>query len=84
MNLREEIFPLYVAANKADIATKSDLNKLIEYVNNKNSVIFPTSADSELALRRANNANLIKYEFGSDDFIITEIGKEKLSENHNN
>ena len=81
LNLREEIFPLYVAANKADIATKSDLNKLIEYVNNKNSVIFPTSADSELALRRANNANLIKYDFGSDDFIITEIGKEKLSEN---
>ncbi|MED5485067.1 MAG: TGS domain-containing protein, partial [Candidatus Thermoplasmatota archaeon] len=51
---------------------------------NKNSVIFPTSADSELALRRANNANLIKYDFGSDDFIITEIGKEKLSENQIN
>ena len=32
LNLREEIFPLYVAANKADIATKSDLNKLIEYL----------------------------------------------------
>ena len=84
LKLREEIFPLYVAANKADIAQESELNKLIEFVNNKNSIIFPTSADSELALRRANNANLIEYNFGSEDFIITEVGKQKLSENQIN
>ena len=59
LQLREFIFPLYVAANKADIANESDLKKLIDYIEGKNSIIFPTSADSELALRRASNANLI-------------------------
>ncbi|MBK00714.1 MAG: redox-regulated ATPase YchF [Euryarchaeota archaeon] len=81
LELRESIFPLYVAANKADVANKEDLDKIINYVKNKNSVIFPTAADTELALRRANRANLIKYEFGSTDFIITEHGKKELSSN---
>ncbi len=81
LELRESIFPLYVAANKADIANESDMEKLIDYVEKKNSIIFPTSADSELALRRASSANLIDYNLGSSDFIITEMGKQKLSEN---
>ncbi len=81
LELRESIFPLYVAANKADVAKKEDLDKIINFVKNKNSVIFPTAADTELALRRATRANLIKYEFGSTDFIITEHGKKELSSN---
>jgi ribosome-binding ATPase YchF (GTP1/OBG family) len=81
LKLRESIFPLYVAANKADIANESDLKKLIDYVEKKNSIIFPTSADSELALRRASSANLIDYNLGSSEFIITKMGKQKLSEN---
>ena len=84
LELRESIFPLYVAANKADVADKDDLNKLIEFVKKKNSIIFPTSADTELALRRASNANLINYELGSNDFTITENGKSKLSQNQIN
>ncbi len=84
LNLREEIFPLYVAANKADIANKSELKKLIEYMSYQKSVIFPTSADSELALSRANNANLIDYESGSSDFIISKYGKENLNLNQIN
>ncbi len=84
LELRESIFPLYVAANKADIAKKSDLDKLVEFIENKNSIIYPTSADSELALRRANNANLIDYNYGSKDFKITEFGMEKLSEDQIN
>lgn len=79
LNLRESIFPLYVAANKADIANKLDLEKLIKFVKDKKSIIFPTSADSELALRRANKAKLIDYSFGSTDFNITEDGIKKLS-----
>ena len=79
LDLRESIFPLYVAANKADIANKLDLEKLIEFVKNKKSIIFPTSADSELALRRANKANLIDYSSGSNNFNITEQGIQKLS-----
>ena len=79
LDLRESIFPLYVAANKADIAKDSDLEKLIEYIENKNSIIFSTSADSELALRRASSANLIDYDFDSNDFSISELGKQKLS-----
>ena len=84
LELRESIFPLYIAANKADVADKDDLNKLIEFVKKKNSIIFPTSADTELALRRASNANLINYELGSNDFTITENGKSKLSQNQIN
>ena len=84
LELRESIFPLYVAANKADIANKSDLDKLVEFIENKNSVIYPTSADTELALRRATNANLIDYNYGSKVFKITELGMEKLSEHQIN
>lgn len=84
LELRESIFPLYVAANKADVADNDDLKKLIEFVKKKNSIIFPTSADTELALRRASNANLIDYELGSSDFTITENGKSKLSSNQIN
>ena len=79
LNLREEIFPLYVAANKADIADELELKNLIKYISEKKSIIFPTSADSELALRRANDANLIDYEFGSNDFKVTKLGTQKLS-----
>tara|TARA_Y100000746_G_scaffold199821_1_gene183811 strand:- start:1516 stop:2772 length:1257 start_codon:yes stop_codon:yes gene_type:complete len=81
LELRESIFPLYVAANKADIANNEDLEKLINYIKNKNSIIFPTAADTELALRRASNMNLINYELGSNNFTITEFGKSKLSSN---
>lgn len=84
LELRESIFPLYVAANKADVADNDDLKKLIEFVKKKNSIIFPPSADTELALRRASNANLIDYELGSSDFTITENGKSKLSSNQIN
>ena len=84
LELRESIFPLYVAANKADLADNDDLYKLIEFVKTKNSIIFPTSADTELALRRASDANLIDYELGSNNFTITEEGKSKLSPNQIN
>lgn len=77
--LRREIFPLYVAANKADIADKSELENLLRYISDKNSIIFPTSADSELALMRATKNKLIDYEPGLDDFRITKLGDEKLS-----
>ncbi|MBJ23679.1 MAG: redox-regulated ATPase YchF [Euryarchaeota archaeon] len=84
LNLREEIFPLYVAANKADIADINELQNLIKYISDKNSIIFPTSADSELALRRAKEANLIDYELGSNDFKVTALGNQKLSSNQIN
>ena len=54
--------PIVVAANKADIASEGNKNKLV-----KKAAIL-TSADFELALKNASKANLIEYNPGSSSF----------------
>ena len=63
--LRRISKPIVVAANKADIASDETLTSL------KELGAIPTSAEAELALRRAEEHGLIQYIPGDDHFRIT-------------
>ena len=63
--------PIVIAANKADISSDENLEKL----SGKGAII--TVADYELALKKASEAKLINYNAGDSDF---EISSDKLSE----
>ncbi len=61
--------PIVIAANKADISSKDNIEKL-----DKASAII-TSADYELALKNATNAGLITYNSGDSDFRLNDEGQ---------
>jgi len=63
--------PIIIAANKADISPKENLQKLSKI----GGII--TVADYELALKKASEANLIAYNSGDSGF---EISSDKLTE----
>ncbi len=65
-NLREELFPIHIAANKSDIALSGVLSRV-----SANGIIIPCMADMELALRRASSAGMIDYQIGSSEFSIS-------------
>jgi ribosome-binding ATPase YchF (GTP1/OBG family) len=64
--------PMILAANKSDIAPKENLDRLQSL---DSYITIPTSAEFELALRRAANAGLVEYEIGSDSFSIPDPSK---------
>ena len=66
MNLRKELFPIHIAANKSDMALSGVLDKV-----SANGIIIPCMADMELALRRASSAGMINYQLGSGEFSIS-------------
>jgi len=74
--LRHLTKPMIIAANKCD---RPDAKENIEKMKKKypELIIIPCSADSELALREASNAELIKYIPGENDF---EIISDKINE----
>ncbi|MCC6039491.1 MAG: redox-regulated ATPase YchF [Thermofilum sp.] len=62
--------PILIAANKADLPTAPDnVKRLIEQFKGR-YVVVPTSAEAELALRKAAKAGLIKYIPGSSSFEV--------------
>ncbi len=63
--------PVLVAANKADIPEAEDNIKRMQR-EFKELTIVPTSAASELALRRAARAGLIRYLPGDSEFEIVD------------
>lgn len=67
--LRNQSKPMIIAANKADHA---DAQKNIQNMQDEfpELMIYPCSADSELALREAAKAGLIEYIPGEKDFKI--------------
>ncbi|WP_347985132.1 redox-regulated ATPase YchF [Methanonatronarchaeum sp. AMET-Sl] len=73
-NMRRESKPILIAANKADIAPKENIEKIKE---TKQKVV-PTSASAELALKKASQNKIIDYRPGDTDYKILE--PEKLSE----
>jgi len=73
--VRERSKPIIIAANKADKAPPDMLKKLLQLPG---QTVIPTSAECELALRRAGRAGLIAYHPGEADFTIA--APEKLSE----
>ncbi|MFH0949380.1 MAG: redox-regulated ATPase YchF [Candidatus Aenigmatarchaeota archaeon] len=65
--LRELSKPMIIAANKIDIKEGADK---YEALKNKYANMMPCSAETELALRKAEHAGLIKYIPGSSSFEI--------------
>ncbi|QIW23313.1 redox-regulated ATPase YchF [Sulfolobus sp. S-194] len=65
--LREVSKPIVIAANKADIP---ESRNFIEKLKRKYNYVIPTSAEAELALRRASKAGIIEYIPGEKDFKI--------------
>jgi ribosome-binding ATPase YchF (GTP1/OBG family) len=67
-NLRRRGKPMLVAANKADVASEAALARLRDA---EGSVVVPTSAEFELALRRAAKADFIRYVPGAATFALS-------------
>ncbi|AWR97265.1 redox-regulated ATPase YchF [Acidianus sulfidivorans JP7] len=72
--LREISKPIVIAANKADISTSK---KNIEKLKEKYKYVIPTSAEAELALRKASKKGLIEYLPGDSNFKILNTLDEK-------
>jgi ribosome-binding ATPase YchF (GTP1/OBG family) len=67
--LRKASKPLIVAANKAD---KGPSEENVRRIRDAGYAVVPTCAEAELALRRASNADLIRYTPGDGDFEVLE------------
>jgi len=65
-DIRERTKPIVVVANKADVASPENIQRLKE----RNEATIPTTADGELALRRAAAAGVVDYDPGDPDFEI--------------
>ncbi|WP_459190996.1 redox-regulated ATPase YchF [Halosimplex sp. J119] len=65
-DIRERTKPIVVVANKADVAPPENLQALKE----RNEATIPTTADGELALRKAAEAGVVDYDPGDEDFEI--------------
>ncbi|QLH84530.1 redox-regulated ATPase YchF [Halosimplex pelagicum] len=64
--IRARTKPIVVVANKADVAPPENLQALKE----RNEATIPTTADGELALRKAAEAGVVDYDPGDRDFEI--------------
>lgn len=62
--------PILIAANKADLPTAPDNIKRLKEQLGDRYLVIPTSAEAELALKRAAKAGLIKYVPGSPRFEV--------------
>ena len=63
---------MMVAANKADIAPMEAIERL---KSEAGTLVVPTAAEFEIALRRAAKAGLIAYEPGAASFRVLDPGK---------
>ncbi len=77
--IRRALFPVHVAANKADVAEAVHWADLKDAIIADGALIRATSADSELTLRRASGVGAIEYEPGSASFTIPESAAAGLS-----
>ena len=66
--------PMIIAANKCDKAPAENMDALASL---HDTIVIPTSAEYELALRKGAKAGLVDYEYGASDFEI--IDDSKLS-----
>tara|TARA_B100000530_G_scaffold131352_1_gene81967 strand:+ start:205 stop:1200 length:996 start_codon:yes stop_codon:yes gene_type:complete len=82
--IRTGLFPICVAANKADRVEEDSWNQLEEMVTASGGILIPTSAEAELALSRASATGLIQHRPGGDGFTVTEKGEANLSEAQRN
>jgi ribosome-binding ATPase YchF (GTP1/OBG family) len=77
--LREKSKPMIIAANKCDHSgAKANIEKMQKEF--PELMIYPCSADSELALREAAKAELINYIPGEKDFALKSVQPQGLRE----
>jgi len=77
--LRKESKPMVIAANKADMpGAEENIKKMQDTFPNE--LIYPCSADSELALRQAAKAGIIDYIPGDNNFKIIKEVSDKQKE----
>lgn len=72
--IREISKPIIIAANKCDKAPKENMEKL-KGLEKRGYIVIPTSAEYELAFRRASKAGLINYKIGEKGFEIPDESK---------
>jgi ribosome-binding ATPase YchF (GTP1/OBG family) len=65
-DVRERTKPIIVAANKIDVAPEENVERLLDL----DKPVIPTTAEGELALRNAADADLIEYDPGDPEFEI--------------
>jgi len=65
--IRARTKPIVVVTNKADIAPEGNVERLQDAAE----YVVPTTADGELALRKAVEAGVVDYDPGDPDFEIT-------------
>ena len=82
--IRTGLFPICIAANKADRVEEDSWNQLEEMVTASGGILIPTSAEAELAISRASATGLIQHRPGGDGFTVTEKGESNLSEAQRN
>jgi ribosome-binding ATPase YchF (GTP1/OBG family) len=74
--IRELTKPILVAANKADVAPEENIERLLDLDRS----VVPTTADGELALRRAASAGAIEYDPGDPDFeVVGDLSDEQAA-----
>jgi len=72
--VRERTKPIVVVANKVDVAPEENVERLLDL----DKPVIPATAQGELALRRGDDAGILNYEPGDEDFEITgDIGDEQ-------
>ncbi|APW98654.1 redox-regulated ATPase YchF [Halobiforma lacisalsi AJ5] len=64
--VRERTKPIVVAANKIDVAPEENVERLLEL----DKPVIPTTAEGELALRRAADNDLVDYDPGDETLEI--------------
>ena len=77
--IRKALFPISIAANKADLAPSEAWNELAKEIGQEGGVLVPTSAEAELALSRASAAGMIERRPGDSRFEITPKGEESMN-----
>ena len=64
--------PMMVAGNKADVTPPEAIERLVKGAG---TIVVPTAAEFELALRRAAKAGLVVYEPGASSFRVVDPTK---------
>lgn len=73
--VRRQSKPIALAANKADVAPEGFLERLLEFQHS-----VATSAEMELALRRADDAGVVDYAPGDMEFeLVGEASDQQLA-----
>ena len=68
--IRRRAKPIVIAANKADLVDPRKVRDFVSRARERGYVAVPTSADYELALKRAARAGLVDYVHGAPEFRV--------------